>query len=119
MAQSVTFNVPMSAVGPSTPVNPVFKTKRTGADRLSAAVKMTACHFDDKAKAIRVFCDDGLVRQCNIDRLPSIEYARNLWKQIQSAGAAGVQVQFKAAGGFSPDKWFYDFEVVADESVTL
>ena len=118
MAQTLTFNLPnMSAVGATMPINPVFRTSRTGADRLSKPVQLIACHFDEKARAIRVFCSDGLTRQCNIERLPSIEHARSLWKALQEAGKNNLPVKLVAAGGFSPDRWFYNIEVVADETL--
>ena len=120
MAQALSFNLPtMSAIGAHTPVQQAFRTTRTGADRHSKAVTMMACHYDDKSKSIRVFCSDGYTRQCNIDRLPSIEVGRALWKTLQEYGKNGLSVQFVAAGGFSPDRWFYDVQPVANETVEM
>lgn len=102
-----------------TQAHPVFNTKRTAADKVSAKTTMLAVHFDDKAKAIKVFCADGHTRQCNIDRLPSLEYGRQLWKTINEYGQKGLEVQFTAAGGFSPDRWFFDVQPVADENITM
>jgi hypothetical protein len=106
--QALSFTLPaMSAVGPTTSVNR-FKTARTGADRVSKSTTITAMHYDDKARAIRVFCADGATRTCLIDRMPSMEAGRQLWSALKGAGQEGSEVQFVAAGGFSPDRWFYD-----------
>jgi hypothetical protein len=86
-----------------------FDTSRTGQDRVSAAVTIEAMHFDDASKSIKVFCSDGNLRECRVNRLPSLEHGRALWRQLQAAGAAKKEINFKAAGGFSPDKWFYTF----------
>ena len=85
----------------------VFKTSRTGKDRVSAKVTITAMHFDQNSKSIKVFCSDGNLRECRVERLPSIEYGRALWRELQSIGNRGAELSFVAAGGFSPDKWFY------------
>ena len=86
-----------------------FDTSRKGQDRVSAAVTIEAMHFDDTAKSIKVFCSDGNLRECRVNRLPSVEHGRVLWRQLQAAGKAKQEISFKAAGGFSPDKWFYAF----------
>jgi hypothetical protein len=120
MAQTLAFTLPkMSAVGATMPVTQAFRTTRTGADRLSDDVQLMAVHFDDKARCIRAMGSDGKLRQCNIDRLPSLDDARQLWKRLQTAGQAGVYVKFIAAGGFSPDRWFYTIEESVNETFTL
>lgn len=88
----------------------VFDTSRTGKDRVSGPVKIEAMHFDDVTKSIKVFCSDGNLRECRVNRLPSIEHGRQLWRNLAALGKAGKEVRFTAAGGFSPDKWFYTAE---------
>ncbi|HRV01118.1 MAG TPA: hypothetical protein P5539_05445 [Mesotoga sp.] len=87
-----------------------FKTTRTGRDRVSAKVTIQAMHFDQASKSIKVFCSDGNLRECRVARLPSLEVGRQLWRQLQEIGKAGAELSFVAAGGFSPDKWFYTVE---------
>jgi methylaspartate ammonia-lyase len=101
--QAMTFGV-------KRPVHVAFDTTRAGADRISTSVKIDAMHFDHKTKSIKVFCSDGNLRECRVERLPSLEIGRALWRQLADIGNAGMEVQFKAAGGFSPDKWFYAVE---------
>jgi hypothetical protein len=101
-----TFSFPVSMAGPVATTR--FTTKRTGADRYSANVTIQAIHYDEAAKAIRVFGSDGMLRTCLINRLASIEDGRALWKALQQAGKEQTEVCFIAAGGFSPDRWFYD-----------
>jgi hypothetical protein len=48
-----------------------------------------------------------------------LDDARQLWKRLQTAGQAGVYVKFIAAGGFSPDRWFYTIEESVNETFTL
>ena len=87
-----------------------FDTSRKGQDRVSAQVTIEAMHFDDTTKSIKVFCSDGNLRECRVQRLPSIEHGRVLWRKLQEIGKSKQAVSFKAAGGFSPDKWFYTVE---------
>ena len=87
-----------------------FNTTRTGRDRVSAKVTLQAMHFDEKSKSIKVFCSDGQLRECRVERLPSMETGRQLWRKLQEIGKNGTEVAFVAAGGFSPDKWFYTVE---------
>jgi len=87
-----------------------FDTSRKGQDRVSSAVTIEAMHFDDATKSIKVFCSDGNLRECRVNRLPSVEHGRVLWRQLQGLGKAKALVKFTAAGGFSPDKWFYTAE---------
>jgi hypothetical protein len=92
---------------PSIPTTKPFNTTRTGQDRVSAPVKIDAMHFDKVTNSIKVFCSDGNLRECRVSRLTSLDAGRQLWKQLQEIGKAEKEVQFVAAGGFSPDKWFY------------
>lgn len=91
------------------PAVKAFDTSRTGKERVSALVTIDAMHFDQATSSIKVFCSDGNLRECRVNRLPSVEHGRVLWRQLQAAGKAKQEVSFKAAGGFSPDKWFYSF----------
>ena len=84
-----------------------FRVRRHVKDRVSQPVLLTAIHFDEKAREIRVFGDDGQTRKCKVDRLPTIEQGRQLFRTLQKAGTAKKPVQFVAAGGYSPDVWFY------------
>ena len=93
-------------------VAPLFTTKRVVADRLSAAVTIKAMHFEDSTRSIKVFCSDGYTRECRVDRLTSVEHGRKLWKQMEETCKVGTQIRFKSAGGFDPNKWFYDVSTV-------
>jgi hypothetical protein len=84
-----------------------FRTRYQAEDRVSASVKIVAMHFDEKLRQIRVIGSDTKIRKCNVDRLPSVEVGRELWKMLAKAGKEQKEVQFVAAGGFSPDVWFY------------
>lgn len=88
-----------------------FTTVRTGDDRVSAAVQMHTAHYDKETNSIKVFCHDGKLRECRVERLPSKAIGQKLWKDIQEAGKAKKAVQFVAAGGFNPDRWFYQIKV--------
>lgn len=88
----------------------VFNTSRTGKDRMSAPVTVEYMHYDETTKSIKIVASDGNMRECRTERLPSIEHGRVLWKKLAQAGKNKTSIQFVAAGGFSPDKWFYDFE---------
>jgi hypothetical protein len=87
-----------------------FDTRRTGKDRVSSEVTIEAMHFDDATRSIKVFCSDGNLRECRVQRLPSLEHGRTLWKRLQEIGKEKKSISFVAAGGFSPDKWFYTVE---------
>lgn len=69
---------------------------------------IVACHFNEATREIRAVGDDTNVRICKIDRLQSIEHARTLWKILQGATNEGTLITFMAAGGFNPDRWFFD-----------
>lgn len=84
-----------------------FVTTRIGKDRVSEPVQITAMHYDEQTKSIKAMCSDGKLRECRTERLPSIEHGRELWKMLAKKGKAQEPVKFVAAGGFSPDKWFY------------
>lgn len=86
---------------------PVFVTNTPSANiRYSEPMNIVALHYENKM--IRAVGADGNVRVCKIDRLPSIEYARELWKMLVQVQRTGQVISFMAAGGFSPNKWFYD-----------
>jgi len=102
--QFASFNTPAPAA------NKAFATTRIGQDRVSHKVLVEAMHFDQASKSIKVFCSDGNLRECRVERLESAEAGRALWRQLQSVGSKKQEVSFKAAGGFSPDKWFYTVE---------
>ena len=87
-----------------------FNTSRTGKDRVSAPVKIEAMHYDEATKSIKVFCSDGNLRECRVARLPTVEHGRALWRKLAKMGRDKQEVNFIAAGGFSPDKWFYNAE---------
>ena len=88
----------------------VFNTSRTGQDRMSKAVTVEYMHYDEMTKSIKVVGSDGALRECRTERLPSLDHGRALWKKVAQAGKEKKSIQFVAAGGFSPDKWFYDIE---------
>jgi hypothetical protein len=91
-------------------VTPAFTTSRKGIDRKSSAVVMQDARFDEATQSINVYCADGKLRTCRLDRLPNLEAGRALWAAIQTAGKAKKPVTFVAAGGFTPDRWFYTIE---------
>jgi len=99
-----------TSVNTSVSTTKVFDTSRTGKDRVSAPVKIEAMHYDEATKSIKVFCSDGNLRECRVNRLPSVGHGRALWRKMQAFGKAQQEVCFTAAGGFSPDKWFYTVE---------
>jgi len=89
----------------------LFRTAVTTAEFLwSDPVKPLALHWDEATRSIRVVCSDANMRVCRIDRMSSINAARNLYKDVTSAIEKGSMVSFAAAGGFSPDKWFCDIK---------
>ena len=95
------------SIGEKKPTTKAFDTSRTGKDRMSKAVTIEAMHYDEQTKSIKVFCSDGCLRECRVSRLPSVEHGRALWRKLQAFVKAQQEVCFTAAGGFSPDKWFY------------
>jgi len=97
-----------SSIRKAAPVN--FLTSRKGADRKSEPTLMLDARYDEETLSINVYCADGKLRTCRLDRLPDLEACRNLWMAIQKAGKAKKPVTFVAAGGFSPDRWFYTIE---------
>lgn len=102
---SVQFNAP------TVQKTKAFDTSRTGKDRISDPVTLEAMHYDQATSSIKVFCSDGNLRECRVQRLADREVGgRALWAKLQAAGKNKTPVQFIAAGGFSPDKWFYAVE---------
>jgi len=103
---------PMEATMPV--ATPAFRVRTAGRpDRVSAPVTIKAIHFDEAAREIKAFGSDGKVRRCKVDRLPSLETGRALWKELQLLGKQQIPLTFIAAGGFSPDVWFYDVSAAA------
>jgi hypothetical protein len=104
LASSFTARNPISL----TPKAKAFDTSRVGKDRVSSLVKIEAMHYDEATSSIKVFGSDGNLRECRVARLPGgLAEGRVLWRKLQGIGKAGQEVMFVAAGGFSPDKWFY------------
>jgi hypothetical protein len=93
----------------SVPFSTVFAS---APDRVSAPVTIKACLYDKETRTIKVMGSDGNVRSCRLERLPSINVGRALWKEIKDCGKNKVEVTFTAAGGFSPDTWFYKIDRV-------
>jgi hypothetical protein len=87
-----------------------FTTSRKGADRKSSPVTMLDARYEEATQSIKIFCSDGKLRECRVERLASKEVARELWTTIQKLGKAKAPVTFVAAGGFTPDRWFYTIE---------
>lgn len=88
---------------------PVFKCIDQSAPmKYSEPQKIVAIHYSDTTREIRVVGEDTNVRVCKIDRLPSIEFARELYSTLKTVKNAQVDICFMAAGNFSPDKWFCD-----------
>lgn len=87
-----------------------FRVRKQVADKLSDKVTVVAIHFDEKTREMRAFGSDGMTRKCKVDRLPSLAEGRALWKKLQRVGKTQELVSFVAAGGFSPDVWFYDVQ---------
>jgi len=86
-----------------------FSTSTPNADiKKSEATTIVSIHYNATTREIRAVGDDGNVRICKVDRLPSIEHGRTLWKILVGAKNEGTIIQFMAAGGFNPNRWFYD-----------
>jgi hypothetical protein len=110
MAASKTASFSFSASKIS-PKEVKFMTARANrADKKSDPVVMLNAHYNEETESISVFCSDGKLRECRINRLPSKEEAAKLWTTIQKMGKVKTEVQFVSAGGFSPDRWFYGVE---------
>jgi len=87
----------------------VFATATPSAEvKKSKATLIMSIHYNDTTREIRAVGADGNVRVCKVDRLQSIEHGRTLWKILVGAKNEGTPIQFMAAGGFNPDRWFYD-----------
>ena len=89
------------------PVQTGFRTRYNTSDKLSAVTTVAGVSFNETTREILALGEDGRVRRCKIDRMPSLQDARNLWQQLVIAHNNDRPVQFVAAGGFSPDSWFY------------
>jgi site-specific recombinase XerC len=86
----------------------VFSVTNTkAAVRYSEPMQIVAMHYDTDTREIRVVGEDGNVRTCKIARM-DLNHARELWTNLKEIKNSAREIQFMAAGGFSPDKWFYD-----------
>ena len=105
------FNFVAGAVPATIPAAPEyqenFRVRRQVADRISAPTTLNSMYFDQTKRQIIVICNDGKTRKCNVDRLPSRDVANALYKKLQQVGKKQEAVSFVAAGGYSPDTWFY------------
>lgn len=102
MAQSLTQAKPAMAA-------PIFKCLDQNAEmKYSEPQQIVAVQYNDTTREIRVVGSDTNVRVCKIDRLPSIEFARELFVTLKAVKNAQTDVCFQAAGNFSPNKWFCD-----------
>ncbi len=116
-AQFVSFRSPVAAdnaFGEKPVGHKAFATKfSTMPDVISEPMTIDGIQADRQARVIRVLGSDNLVRVCRVDRLVGgTEAANNLYRRLKEAGTAGTLVTLKAAGGFSTDNWFYDFDEV-------
>jgi hypothetical protein len=91
----------------ASPYQEGFRVRKQIEDRMSDPVVLKAIHFDQKTREIRAFGSDGMTRKCKVDRLPSLEEGRALFRKLQELGKAQKKFQFIAAGGYSPNVWFY------------
>lgn len=88
---------------------PVFKCLDQNAEmKYSEPQQIVAVQYNETTREIRVVGSDTNVRVCKIDRLPSIEFARELFTTLKTVKNAQTDICFQAAGNFSPDKWFCD-----------
>jgi hypothetical protein len=84
------------------------------ADRESLPVTIAQPMVDAARGAFVIKCSDrdnsgrNRVRTCLYHRLPSEAAIKALEKKLQSAFDKGTPVTFVAAGGNSPDVWFYN-----------
>jgi hypothetical protein len=91
---------------------PAFKTKYTAPVQRSLATTIDAVYFDKANREIIALCSDTATRKCKIDRLADRASQVMLWKSISNAVAKKQNVVFLSAGGFSANKWFFDFEIL-------
>lgn len=94
-----------------TPQQVFSVTNTKAAVRYSEAMQIVALHYDEASREIRCVGEDGNVRTCKIARM-DINAARELWVNLKEIKNSSSEIQFMAAGGFSPDKWFYDVKAV-------
>lgn len=85
-----------------------FLTTRAGPVRLSIPHTIVSGTFDSTMREIQVFTENGKIHRCKVDRLPDAEAGRALWKKLVAAQKKETSIRFKAAGGFSPETWFFD-----------
>jgi len=84
----------------TTPVAFVTATP-AAATKYSAPVTIVTCHYNETTREIKAVGSDGNVRVCKIDRLESIEHARQLWTLLKGVHMAGMEIMFASAGGFT------------------
>jgi hypothetical protein len=86
----------------------VFTTNApTQPDRQSLPVTIIDLSFNEVTRSIEVTCSDKRKRQCRIDRLANDKLIKSLTEYLQEAYTKQHSVVFIAAGGNSPDVWFY------------
>jgi hypothetical protein len=114
--KSTTNDVTFSFIGANTaaatipaaePYQSAFRVRKQVADQVSQPTLMVSLVYVEALREIRVMGADGHTRKCKIDRLPSIDDARALMRRLKKLGTEKKPVQFVAAGGFSPNVWFY------------
>jgi len=84
-------------------------TNTTAATRYSAPMQIVAVHYNQETQEMRVVGEDTNVRVCKVARM-DINMARELWKKVVEAKNSTREVQFMAAGGFDPNRWFFDIK---------
>jgi hypothetical protein len=88
-----------------------FVTSRGGPVRKSRKHTILSGTLDDLTREIRIYDESSRIHRCKVDRLPSTEAARALWKKLVEAQKKEQEIRFLAAGGNNPELWFYDIEV--------
>jgi len=95
---------------PAAPYQENFRVRRAAPDKYSQPTTIALLQYFEEYREIRVVGADGNIRKCKIDRLPSIEDARDLLRRLKVAGAEKKAVVFIAAGDYSPNAWFYNIK---------
>jgi hypothetical protein len=90
-------------------INVAFSTYNPASeDRKSLPVQIVELAFNERTRSIEVTGSDNRKRQARVDRFANEADLKSLTKRLQSAYDKGTNVSFIAAGGFSPDVWFYN-----------
>jgi len=100
---------------PTTPVASFRTSTPKLADKLSAPVQVTMMTYDKDSGSIRAWGSDMKMRECKVARLhddpeQAVRIGRALWAAVAKAGKEKAVIRFRAAGGFSADRWFYTIE---------